>query len=55
MIKYYIRVVSSLFQNESTQLVVYAYSEEQLKDIFKEYEIISCTNCFDTYIDSIET
>ena len=44
MIKYYIKIVSSLFQNEATSLVVYAYSEEQLKDIFKEYEIISCSN-----------
>ena len=23
---------------------MYAYSEEQLKEVFKEYEIISCTN-----------
>jgi predicted RNase H-like nuclease (RuvC/YqgF family) len=42
--KYYIKVVSSLFQHEATSLVVYAYSEEQLKEVFKEYEIISCTN-----------
>tara|TARA_R100000995_G_scaffold77109_1_gene47018 strand:+ start:98 stop:250 length:153 start_codon:yes stop_codon:yes gene_type:complete len=47
MIKYYIKVVTSLFQNEATSLVVYAYSKEQLKDIFKEYEIISCTNVDD--------
>ena len=42
--KYYIKVVSSLFQQEATSLVVYAYSEEQLKEMFKEYEIISCKN-----------
>jgi hypothetical protein len=44
MNKYYIKVVSSLFQHEATSLIVYGYNMQHLKDVFKEYEIISCTN-----------
>ena len=43
MIKYHIKL-SVQEHTSTTSLVIYAYSEEQLKDMFKEYQIISCTN-----------
>ena len=41
MNRYYVEIVNSLFSESSMYLYVFAYSAEQVRDMFKEYQILS--------------
>ena len=41
MNRYYVEIVNSLFSETSLYLYVFAYSAEQVRDMLKEYKILS--------------